>query len=148
MSSSLALAREWAAPPPSPLPVRAIACLPPPGERARCWSYSGDVGIEPITLDLDDAESIRAAVATIEQATDGYGLDVLVNNAGFATAGALAELPDQALRAQFETNVFGLMSLTRAVLPKMIERRAGRIVNVSSVSGPHPRTDPRRLSRE
>jgi short-subunit dehydrogenase len=97
-----------------------------------------EVGVEPITLDLDDAASITAAVELIDKATDGYGLDVLVNNAGFATAGALAELPDQALRAQFETNVFGLMSLTRAVLPKMIERRAGRIVNVSSVSGRIP----------
>ncbi|HEY4180949.1 MAG TPA: SDR family NAD(P)-dependent oxidoreductase [Kofleriaceae bacterium] len=97
-----------------------------------------EAGIEPITLDLDDAASIHAAVTAIEEATDGYGLDVLVNNAGFATAGALAELPDQALRAQFETNVFGLMTLTRAVLPKMITRRAGRIVNVSSVSGRIP----------
>ncbi|MFT3695746.1 MAG: SDR family NAD(P)-dependent oxidoreductase [Kofleriaceae bacterium] len=95
-------------------------------------------GVEPIQLDLDDPASIAAAVARIDAATDGYGLDVLVNNAGFATAGALAELPDQALRAQFETNVFGLMTLTRAVLPAMIERRAGRIVNVSSVSGRIP----------
>jgi short-subunit dehydrogenase len=70
--------------------------------------------------------------------TGGRGVDALVNNAGFATAGALAELSDRALRAQFETNVFGLMALTRAVLPAMLARRAGRIINVSSVSGRIP----------
>jgi short-subunit dehydrogenase len=94
--------------------------------------------IVPLALDVDDAASISAAVAEVFRATDGHGVDVLVNNAGFATAGALAELSDANLRAQFETNVFGLMALTRALLPKMFERRAGRIINVSSVSGRVP----------
>jgi short-subunit dehydrogenase len=94
--------------------------------------------ITPLVLDLDDAASIAAAVAEIDRATAGRGLDALVNNAGFATAGALAELPDRALRAQFETNVFGLMTLTRAVLPAMLARGRGRIINVSSVSGRVP----------
>src|SRR5260221_4442445 len=94
--------------------------------------------ITAFALDLEDADSIAAAVAEIDRATDGRGLDALVNNAGFATAGALAELPDRALRAQFETNVFGLMTLTRAVLPAMLARGAGRIVMVSSVSGRSP----------
>lgn len=95
-------------------------------------------GIEAVALDLDKPESIAAAVAEIDRRTDGRGLDVLVNNAGFATAGALVEMSDAALRAQFDTNVFGLMALTRAVLPAMIERRQGRIINVSSVSGRIP----------
>jgi NAD(P)-dependent dehydrogenase (short-subunit alcohol dehydrogenase family) len=94
--------------------------------------------ITPLVLDLDDGDSIAAAVADIDRATAGRGLDALVNNAGFATAGALAELPDRALRAQFETNVFGLMTLTRAVLPAMLARSDGRIINVSSVSGRVP----------
>ncbi len=94
--------------------------------------------ITPLALDMDDARSIAAAVETVNTATDGHGVDVLVNNAGFATAGALAERGDADLRAQFETNVFGLMSLTRAVLPQMFKRRAGRVVNVSSVSGRVP----------
>ena len=94
--------------------------------------------VEPLHLDLDDPSSISALVAEIDRRTDGRGLDILVNNAGFATAGALAELGDAALRAQFETNVFGLMSLTRAVLPAMIARGDGRIINVSSVSGRIP----------
>jgi NAD(P)-dependent dehydrogenase (short-subunit alcohol dehydrogenase family) len=94
--------------------------------------------VEPLHLDVDDAASIAALIAEIDRRTEGRGLDVLINNAGFATAGALAELGDAALRAQFETNVFGLMSLTRAVLPAMIARGDGRIVNVSSVSGRIP----------
>ncbi len=94
--------------------------------------------ITPLRLDLDDPASITAAVAEIEQLTDGRGVDALVNNAGFATAGALAELSDAELRAQFETNVFGLMALTRGMLPAMLARGHGRIVNVSSVSGRIP----------
>ncbi len=94
--------------------------------------------ITPLSLDLDDADSIAAVAAAIDRLTEGRGLDALVNNAGFATAGALVELPDRDLRAQFETNVFGLMSLTRAVLPAMLARGGGRIVNVSSVSGRIP----------
>ncbi len=94
--------------------------------------------ITPLQLDLDDPDSIAAAIAAIDRITDGRGVDALVNNAGYATAGALAELSDRQLRAQFETNVFGLMSLTRAVLPAMLARGAGRIINVSSVSGRIP----------
>ena len=94
--------------------------------------------ITPLQLDLDDAASIATAVAEVDRITNGRGVDALVNNAGFATAGALAELSDRDLRAQFETNVFGLMTLTRAVLPAMLERGEGRIINVSSVSGRIP----------
>ncbi|HEY0250249.1 MAG TPA: SDR family NAD(P)-dependent oxidoreductase [Kofleriaceae bacterium] len=94
--------------------------------------------IVPITLDLDSPASIAAAIAEIATRTDGRGVDVLINNAGFATAGSLAELGDSALRAQFETNVFGLMALTRGLLPAMIWRGSGRIINVSSVSGRIP----------
>lgn len=94
--------------------------------------------ITPLRLDLDDAASIAEAVVTIDQLTGGRGVDGLVNNAGYATAGALLDLSDADLRAQFETNVFGLMALTRALLPAMIARGSGRIVNVSSVSGRVP----------
>ncbi len=94
--------------------------------------------ITPLQLDVDDPASIAAAALRIDELTSGRGLDALVNNAGFATAGALAELSDADLRAQFETNVFGLMAITRAVLPAMMARGSGRIVNVSSVSGRVP----------
>ncbi|HUJ63125.1 MAG TPA: SDR family oxidoreductase [Kofleriaceae bacterium] len=94
--------------------------------------------ITPLRLDLDDPASIAAAAAAIERLTGGRGVDAIVNNAGYATAGALIDLSDADLRAQFETNVFGLMALTRALVPAMIARGRGRIVNVSSVSGRIP----------
>ena len=104
---------------------------------------SGAGQITPLQLDLDSADSIAAALREVDRITNGHGVDALVNNAGYATAGALAELSDKDLRAQFETNVFGLMTLTRGVLPAMLDRAAagrgaGRIVNVSSVSGRIP----------
>lgn len=107
---------------------------------AQVAASSGAAGgrITPLVLDLDDAASIDAALAQIDRITDGHGVDALVNNAGYATAGALAEMSDRDLRAQFETNVFGLMTLTRGVLPAMLARGRGRIVNVSSVSGRIP----------
>jgi NAD(P)-dependent dehydrogenase (short-subunit alcohol dehydrogenase family) len=94
--------------------------------------------IVPLRLDVDDPADIARAAAEVDRLTDGRGVDVLVNNAGYATAGALVELPDAALRAQFETNVFGLMAVTRAFLPAMLARGSGRILNVSSVSGRIP----------
>ena len=94
--------------------------------------------IIPLTLDINDGASIEEAVREVDRLTDSRGVEVLINNAGYATAGALAELSDEALRAQFETNVFGLMRLTRAVLPGMFARKKGRLVNVSSVSGRIP----------
>jgi short-subunit dehydrogenase len=100
--------------------------------------HAAHASITPLQLDLDRPESIAAAAAEVARITDGRGVDILINNAGFATAGALAELGDRELRAQFETNVFGLMALTRAVLPAMLARRSGRIINISSVSGRIP----------
>jgi short-subunit dehydrogenase len=95
-------------------------------------------GIVPLRLDVDDPAAIAGLAAEVDSLTAGHGIDILINNAGYATAGALAELPDDALRAQFETNVFGLMAVTRALLPRMLDRGHGRILNVSSVSGRIP----------
>lgn len=84
-------------------------------------------------LDLTDAASIAAAVAAADQA---FGrVDVLVNNAGYGLLGALEELSEADLRAAFETNLFGALALTRAVLGGMRARRAGHIVQMSSVVG-------------
>jgi NAD(P)-dependent dehydrogenase (short-subunit alcohol dehydrogenase family) len=60
---------------------------------------------------------------------------VLVNNAGFALTGPVEVLPDEAVRRQFDTNVFGVLNVTRAVLPAMRARGSGRIINVSSIVG-------------
>jgi short-subunit dehydrogenase len=94
--------------------------------------------ITPIELDVTSPDQIGAAHRAILEQTGGYGIDVLVNNAGYATVGPLAELSDSDLRAQFETNVFGLMGVTRTFLNEMFERRSGRVINVSSVSGRVP----------
>ena len=91
--------------------------------------------LETLVLDVNDAESIAAAAAEIARRTDGRGLDALVNNAGYGQMGPLELVSDQELRAQFDTNVFGLMAVTRAFLPAMRARGRGRIVNVSSVGG-------------
>jgi NAD(P)-dependent dehydrogenase (short-subunit alcohol dehydrogenase family) len=91
--------------------------------------------LETIVLDVTSEPSVRAARAAVLEATGGRGLDALVNNAGYGAMGPLEEISDEALRAQYDTNVFGLMSVTRAFLPEMRKRGFGRIVNVSSVGG-------------
>ena len=63
--------------------------------------------LEGIVMDVTKAESIAEAKKTIDERTDGYGVDALVNNAGFGMLGPLEDLGDERLRAQFETNVFG-----------------------------------------
>ena len=91
--------------------------------------------IDTIALDVTDGASIADAVAEVDRMTDGRGVDVLVNNAGYGVAGPLLEVSDARLREQFDVNVFGVMAVTRALLPKMMARGSGRILNVSSVSG-------------
>src|SRR5947208_1933438 len=74
-----------------------------------------------------------ASVDHVEAAAGAVG--VLINNAGYSQSGAIETVPLQAARAQFETNVFGLVRLTQMVLPKMRAQRWGRIVNVGSMGG-------------
>jgi NADP-dependent 3-hydroxy acid dehydrogenase YdfG len=92
-----------------------------------------EAGCHTLTLDVTDEQSMRAAVESVEQAEGAVG--VLVNNAGYSQSGAIETVPMDAVRRQFETNVFGLVSLTQMVLPKMRTRRAGKIVNVGSMGG-------------
>lgn len=91
--------------------------------------------LEALRLDVTDPASIDAARAEVERRTGGRGIDVLINNAGYGLAAPLSEVTDEDLRAQFETNVFGVMAVTRAFLPAMMERGSGRVINVSSVGG-------------
>lgn len=91
--------------------------------------------LDVVELDVTDPESIARAQAEIDRLTDGHGVDVLINNAGYGMAAPLIETTDEDLRRQYDTNVFGLMAVTRAFAAKMIERRRGRIINVSSVGG-------------
>jgi NAD(P)-dependent dehydrogenase (short-subunit alcohol dehydrogenase family) len=84
-------------------------------------------------LDVTDEEAVRDVAGKAEAATGG--LDVLVNNAGYGLVGAVEEASLAEVRAQFEVNVFGPIAMLQAVLPFMRARRAGRIVNITSVSG-------------
>jgi len=91
-------------------------------------------GFTPVRLDVSDPESVAAAVPEALKLAGG-ALGALVNNAGFAQAGALEDVSRDALRRQFEVNVFGMHQLTRCCLPHFREQGRGRIVNVSSVLG-------------
>ena len=106
--------------------------------RAALDALAQDHGMLPVPLDVTSRESIDAAFELVMQATGGRGVDVLVNSAGYATAGPIVELDEGALREQFETNVFGLVAVTKRFVGPMLERRAGRVVNVGSVSGRVP----------
>jgi len=86
-----------------------------------------------LSLDVTRQDEIAAAV---QQAERRFGaIDVLVNNAGYGYQTSIEEGDDAEIRAQFETNVFGLAAMTRAVLPGMRSRRRGHIVNISSQAG-------------
>ena len=90
-------------------------------------------GCDTLPLDVLDDESMRAAVAHVEEAEGAVG--VLVNNAGYGQSGAIEAVPIDAVRRNFETNVFGYLRMAQLVLPGMRRQGWGRIVNMSSVAG-------------
>jgi NAD(P)-dependent dehydrogenase (short-subunit alcohol dehydrogenase family) len=86
-----------------------------------------------LALDVTDDASMTAAVQTILR--EAGCIDVLINNAGYGSYGALEDVPPEEARRQFDVNLFGLARLTQLVLPAMRAQLSGRIVNVSSIGG-------------
>lgn len=101
--------------------------------RPETLSQLKDAGCHTLALDVTDEDSMRAAVAEVERAEGAVG--VLINNAGYSQSGAIETVPLEAVRRQFETNVFGLVRLTQLVLPQMRAQRWGKIVNLGSMGG-------------
>lgn len=94
-------------------------------------------GVESLIVCKElDVTSHEAAAPCMNAIIREYGpLDVVVNNAGFAVGGFIEDIPMQAWRSQMETNFFGLVAVTQAVLPSLRERGQGLIINISSISG-------------
>ncbi len=90
-------------------------------------------GVKALSLDVTDEASMEAAV---QQIIDAEGrIDVLINNAGYGSYGAIEDVPIDEARRQFEVNLFGLARLTQLVLPHMRAQGSGRILNISSMAG-------------
>ena len=89
--------------------------------------------VEMLPLEVGKDDSVRACVEAV--LGQGGPPDVLINNAGHELAGALEDLSSEEVRAQFETNFFGVVRMVNAVLPFMRQRKRGHIVNVSSLAG-------------
>jgi NAD(P)-dependent dehydrogenase (short-subunit alcohol dehydrogenase family) len=91
------------------------------------------LGAIAISMDISNEQDVDAAVATVSRQKGG--IDVLVNNAGFGSYGAMEDTTLEDARYQFEVNLFGLARLTQAVLPHMRAQGHGKIVNLSSMGG-------------
>jgi NAD(P)-dependent dehydrogenase (short-subunit alcohol dehydrogenase family) len=92
-----------------------------------------EAGCHTLALDVTDEASMRRAVGEVEDREGAIG--VLVNNAGYSQSGAIETVPMDAVRAQFETNVFGMVRMCQLVLPGMRAEGGGKIVNLSSMGG-------------
>ena len=92
-----------------------------------------DAGCHTLALDVTDEASMRRAVSEVEEREGAVG--VLVNNAGYSQSGAVETVSMDAVRRQFETNVYGLARMCQLVLPAMRAQGAGKIVNLSSMGG-------------
>jgi len=92
-----------------------------------------EAGARLLSLDVTDDASMTAAVQTVLR--EAGRIDVLINNAGYGSYGALEDVPPEEARRQFDVNLFGLARLTQLVLPAMRAQHSGRIVNVSSIAG-------------
>jgi NAD(P)-dependent dehydrogenase (short-subunit alcohol dehydrogenase family) len=118
---------------------RVVATMRDLARRDRLDQAAAAAGIAPL-LDVRALEvtNFDAMPAFVDSVVRDYGrLDVLVNNAGFAVAGFAEDIKLEELRRQFETNFFGAVAMTKAVLPAMRRQRSGHIIQLSSIGGLH-----------
>jgi NAD(P)-dependent dehydrogenase (short-subunit alcohol dehydrogenase family) len=99
----------------------------------RAAAEQESLDLHVLRLDVTDPQSVEAAISDVLR--EAGAIDVLVNNAGIELKGPVEECTDDEVLAQFDTNVFGLLRVVRAVVPSMRERGSGVIVNVSSIAG-------------
>ncbi len=126
LESALALAREGYA---VRAGVRDESRAGPLSEAAAAESLD----VQTVRLDVADGESVREATESVLR--DAGAVDVLVNNAGYGLFGCVEDISLDDMRAQFETNFFGAVALIQRLAPSMRARKAGRIINISSVAG-------------
>ncbi len=111
---------------------RVVATARRPEQLDDLVQKSGD-RVRAVALDVTDAAAARAAV---QLAVEEFGtLDVVVNNAGYANSAPIEEMPDDDFRAQIETNLFGVVNVTRAALPVLHKQRSGHFIQFSSIGG-------------
>ncbi|MFP2925824.1 oxidoreductase [Pyxidicoccus sp. 3LG] len=111
---------------------RLVATARKPEELRELVSQYGE-RVRAVALDVTDPAAARAAVAS---ATAAFGrLDVVVNNAGYANVSSIEDVAEDDFRAQFETNFFGVMHVTRAALPVLRAQGSGHIIQISSIGG-------------
>lgn len=89
--------------------------------------------LDILPLDVDKPSSVKKAVSVVVHKTGR--IDALVNNAGWGAFGAMEEFSDEEILAQYQTNVFGLLRVTRQVLPVMRRQKSGRIIHIGSLAG-------------
>jgi len=106
---------------------------PKKGENIKSIATKENLPIHIEQLDVTDNKSVTNAIQAI--LTEAGRIDVLVNNAGYALTGAFEDLAIEEIKAQYETNLFGLIRTTQAVLPIMRKQKSGTIVNISSGAG-------------
>ena len=109
-----------------------VATARNPAQLADLVERYGD-RVRSVALDVTDAQ---AAANAIKSAVDAFGrLDVLVNNAGYGNIGSIEDTSIEEIRAQIETNLFGVINMTKAAIPLMREQRSGHIIQFSSIGG-------------
>jgi NAD(P)-dependent dehydrogenase (short-subunit alcohol dehydrogenase family) len=102
-------------------------------DTSKAKGFEGLANLKVLALDVTDNDSIQQAIDSTIQ--DFGGIDVLVNNAGFGTDGVFEAMSDEVIQQQFNTNVFGLMRMTRTIIPHMRDRGSGTIIQIASMGG-------------